>query len=71
MKKELNKGKRKLTLGKMTVAKLQMSQRQMQLINGGEDTKPKPPVKPGGNSFANDPNNPCVTDFLTISGIQG
>ncbi len=71
MKREFKKGNTKLSLGKMTVARLQMSQREMQLINGGENTKPDKPIKPTGNSFANDPNNPCVTDVLTFSRIQG
>jgi hypothetical protein len=45
MKKELKNANKKLSLGKMTVAKLQMSQQQMQRINGGEDTaKPQKPI---------------------------
>lgn len=71
MKKEFKKGKTKLSLGKMTVAKLQMNQKEMRFINGGEATKPDKPIKPAGNSFANDPNNPCVTDILTFSRMQG
>jgi hypothetical protein len=67
MKKELKKAK--LSLGKMTVAKLQMSQQQMRLLNGGEDTKPVKPVG-NNNSFANDPNNPCTTQAPTQSGLS-
>jgi hypothetical protein len=36
MKKELKN--KKLSLGKMTVAKLQISQQQMRFFNGGNDT---------------------------------
>jgi hypothetical protein len=58
----------KLTLGKMTVAKLRLSQQQMQLINGGEDTKPTTRPTGGGNqSFFDDPNNPCVS-LNTVTG---
>jgi hypothetical protein len=71
MKKELKKTNKKLSLGKMTVARLQMSQQQMRFVKGGEETKSQIPAKPTGNSFANDPNNPCVTDVLTFTGIQG
>lgn len=66
MKKVLKKGNTKLSLGKMTVARLQMSQQQMRFINGGEDTaKPqKPIIGNSGNSLADDPNNPCVTTSI-------
>jgi hypothetical protein len=62
----------KLTLGKMTVAKLRLSEQQMQRINGGEDTaKPqKPIIGNSGNSLADDPNNQCVTSSLG-TGLQG
>jgi hypothetical protein len=40
MKKELKKANKKLSLGKMTVAKLRLTEHQMQFINGGEATKP-------------------------------
>jgi hypothetical protein len=58
MKKASNT-KQKLTLGKMTVAKLMMNEMQMRLINGGNTTKPITPP-PTGNSFVDEPNNPCV-----------
>jgi hypothetical protein len=67
MKKEQIKQGKKLTLGKMAVAKLRQSE--MQLLNGGNATKPivnKPPTGNVGNSFVNDPNNPCVTDPLPV-----
>lgn len=49
MKKvQTNKAKR-LTLGKMTVAKLQMSQQQMRAIYGGDDTKTCPKTLTNGN----------------------
>lgn len=38
MKKELNKANKQLTLGKMTVAKLMLSQMQMRLVGGGNAT---------------------------------
>jgi hypothetical protein len=38
MKKELKKGNTKLSLGKMTVAKLRLSQQQMNQIAGGNTT---------------------------------
>jgi hypothetical protein len=73
MKKELNKANKKLTLGKMTVAKLQMSKQQMWLINGGNDTRPVKPIKPiiQNNSLVDDPDNACATQTLTQSGISG
>jgi hypothetical protein len=70
MKKELNKANTKLALGKMTVAKLRLSQQQMQLINGGEATKPVRPTV-HNNSLVNDENNPCSTIPLTQSGLFG
>jgi hypothetical protein len=71
MKKELKKGHKKLTLGKMTVARLQMSQREMQLINGGNDPKPKPKPSVHNNSLVDDQDNACATQTLTQSGISG
>lgn len=67
MKKELNKANKKLTMGKMTVAKL--SRPQMRFLNGGIDTlnggnDTKATVQPADNattSIINDPNNPCGT----------
>lgn len=50
---------KKLTLGKTTVAKLQMSEEQMRHVNGGNDTKPPKPIIGGiTNSLVDEP--PCV-----------
>lgn len=38
MKKELNKANKKLTLGKMTVAKLRLNKQEMRFLKGGEET---------------------------------
>jgi hypothetical protein len=53
---------KKLSLGKMAVAKLRLSQQQMQFLKGGEATKPT--VQGTANSFVDDP--PCVTQSPSI-----
>lgn len=42
MKKELKKGNTKLSLSKMTIAKLRLNERQAQCLVGGNDTTKKP-----------------------------
>jgi hypothetical protein len=62
--KKVSNQPQKLTLSKMTVAKLRLNEQQMYLINGGNGTKPtddKPPTNGGNQSFVNEPNNQCVT----------
>jgi hypothetical protein len=44
MKKVQTNKTKKLTLGKMTVARLQMGKQQMRAIYGGEPTKPTEPA---------------------------
>jgi hypothetical protein len=71
MKKEQTKQDKKLTLGKKTMAILRQSQ--MQLMNGGNATKPtvtNPITGNGGQSFVDEPNNPCVLTSFG-SGING
>jgi hypothetical protein len=60
MKKEQKNANTKLSLGKMTVAKLRLSQQQMQLLNGGEATKPTTKPTVNNNSIVDDPQNPCT-----------
>jgi hypothetical protein len=57
--KKVSNTKQKLTLGKITVAKLMMNERQMRLINGGEDaTKPEKPQ----NSRADGVDGSCANN---------
>lgn len=62
MKKEQTNKTKKLTLGKMTVAKLLMSEQQMKYIVGGDAEATKPVIRPlsklGDNCTATNHTNP-------------
>lgn len=65
MKKELKNGNKKLSLGKMTVAKLSRPQLRffnggIDTVNGGNDTKGTlQPTDDAATSIIDEPNNPC------------
>lgn len=53
----MKKVNKKLSLSKMTVAQLRLNAQQMQLVNGGDATKPTNPIILTANSIVDDP--PC------------
>jgi hypothetical protein len=68
-----NYAHKKLTLSKMTVAKLKMNKRQMYLINGGNDDATRP-IRPTSKSISYDGDNnllTCGAGNHNGSGTQG